>query len=320
LPTTEEKQRIYILRKELEKQSVVSWVRVYEEFPEIPRNQVRKIYFRELMKRGEHPSQQKPPTVSVQGVTPAYEEINEDDIWEQAVLKSRRVREINGRRHDQHITFSHGPVCLVFLADLHLGDTGVDYERLDDDIETIVETPGMYVVLVGDALNNFIVGRLKDIRMGAEFSISEEWVMVKRVLRKLAPKMIMSVSGNHDLWTFALTAVDYLEEIHARINPDILYSKYDNQVTVSVGEEVSGKVIHNITPLMVWSGQRNLTKAGTLTSGSLPTHMLADSIANLTMAERPDMPSFVARIKSLTGMQRTRGSRWLTRLLQLPYS
>lgn len=237
MPTTEEKQRIYILRKELEKQSVVSWVRVYEEFPEIPRNQVRKIYFRELMKRGEHPSQQKPPTVSVQGVTPAYEEINEDDIWEQAVLKSRRVREINGRRHDQHITFSHGPVCLVFLADLHLGDTGVDYERLDDDIETIVETPGMYVVLVGDALNNFIVGRLKDIRMGAEFSISEEWVMVKRVLRKLAPKMIMSVSGNHDLWTFALTAVDYLEEIHARINPDILYSKYDNQVTVSVGEE-----------------------------------------------------------------------------------
>lgn len=236
MPTAGERERIYLLRKQLEKESEISWVRVYEEFPEIPRNDIRKIFWRERKKR-EGITQNSPPSVTVQGVRPTYEELNEDDIWEQAVRKSRRVRKLNGQRANQRIEFSHGPICLVFLADLHLGDTGVDYERLDDDIDTIVNTPGMYVCLVGDAMNNFIVGRLKDIRMGAEFSISEEWVMVKRVLARLAPKMILSVAGNHDLWTFALTTVDYLKDVHARVNPDILYSKFDNTVTLGIGEE-----------------------------------------------------------------------------------
>lgn len=223
------------MRKQLESDGVKSWAQVYEKFPEIPPNQIRRIYSRERLKEDGHRTLEQ-PSIQIHGVKPEYDELNEDEVWQQAILKSKRKKIQQDQRNQQTIEFSHGPVCLVFLADLHVGDVHVDYERLDDDIETIVDTPGMYVCAIGDMLNNYIVGRLKDLRLGAEFSISEEWVMVKRVLKALAPKLILSVSGNHDLWTYALTGVDYLEEVHARMNPDILYAKYDNQVSLQVGD------------------------------------------------------------------------------------
>jgi hypothetical protein len=73
--------------------------------------------------------------------------------------------------------------------------------------------------------------------MGAEFSITEEWVLAKRVLKKLAPRLLLSVAGNHDLWTYALTNVDYLKEIHEKLNPDVLYSRYDVGVKIVVGDQ-----------------------------------------------------------------------------------
>lgn len=238
MPSESERLQIYHLRKELEKEGIRSWARIYEQFPHLHKGAVRKIFFRERRKIEGVPSgeQTAVPSVSIHGVVPDIQEVDEEEIWELAKRKSRRRRSKNGDRLNQSIEFSHGPVCLVFLADLHLGDSDTDYDRIDDDLETIIDTPGMYACAVGDMLNNFIVGRLKDIRFGASFAISEEWVMVKRVLKKLAPKLLLSVAGNHDLWSFALTSIDYLEEIHARLNPDILYAKYDNTVTLKVAD------------------------------------------------------------------------------------
>ncbi len=236
MPTTLDREEIYRLRKAQEEQGKLDWAPIYAQFPDLNKGGIRKTFSRERSRIEGRPIEElSVPSVSIQGVFPDLEEIDEEEIWDLAKSKSRRRRAKNRDRLNQNIEFSHGPVCLVFIADLHLGDSNVDYDRIDDDLDTIVETPGMYACLIGDMLNNFIVGRLKDIRFGASFAISEEWVMVKRVLRKVAPKLLLSVSGNHDLWTYAVTSVDYLEEVHARLNPDILYAKYDNIVALKVG-------------------------------------------------------------------------------------
>jgi hypothetical protein len=234
LPTPQERELIYRARRNLEKEGQRSWATIYEQFQHIPPNQVRKIYFREKQKRGEH-IVAPVPSVVVSGPTVEQPEFDEDEIWDLAVRKSRRRRTIEKKKNGRRIEFSHGPVCIVWLADTHLGSTGVHYDRLAEDIETIKTTPGMYVCVLGDILDNFIMGRLKDIRLGTEFSISEEWVLARRVLRELAPKLLLSVSGNHDLWTYALTGIDYLKEIHVLLNPGIAYAKYDASVTLAVG-------------------------------------------------------------------------------------
>lgn len=235
MPTPQERDLIYHERRKLESEGERSWSSIYDQFPHIPPNHIRKIYHREARKRGEIPSAPV-PVVTVTGPTVEEQEIDEDEVWDLAVRKSRRRRNTEEKkRNGRRIEFSHGPICLVWMADTHLGNTGVNYDAIAEDIETIKTTPGMYVCVLGDILDNFIMGRLKDIRLGTEFSISEEWVLARRVLRELAPKLLLSVSGNHDLWTYALTGIDYLREIHALLNPGIAYAKYDASVTLSVG-------------------------------------------------------------------------------------
>lgn len=235
MPTSQQREQIYNARKELESQGERSWASIYERFPGIQQNQIRKIYYREAMKRGGKPARAPVPTPRITGLTVEEDDLDEDEIWDNAIRKSRRRRETEEKRNGQRIEFSHGPVCIVWIADTHVGSTGVDYDRLSDDLETIESTPGMYACVLGDVLDNFIMGRLKDIRLGTEFSVSQEWVLARRVLRRLAPKLLLSVSGNHDLWTYALTGIDYLREIHALLNPGIVYAKYDSSVTLSIG-------------------------------------------------------------------------------------
>ena len=212
----------------------LQWSRIYDKFPEVPPASLRRIYHTERRERGELQDKREAPSPRIEGITPE-EEIDEDAIWQTALRVSERRQRREWLKQQQTIEFDHGPVALVFMADLHLGSDGVDYARLDSDIDAILNTPGMYVVLAGDHLDNFIIGRLQRIMNGAEFNITEQWVMVKMVMRRLAPRLVASVAGNHGLWTYALTNVDYLQEIHKTLNPNILYQKYDMPVTVSVG-------------------------------------------------------------------------------------
>ena len=210
------------------------WSEIYERFPSHLKDSLRHTASRERNKRGyTHDGVPKP---QIEGVSLAEgDAVDEAEVWRLALQKSEKKRQLEERRQDAIIEFGHGPVCLTFMADQHAGSTGTDYARIDRDVQTIVDTPGMYAVQAGDIVDNFIMGKLKAVRFGAEFSISQEWVLAKRVLKLLAPKLIASVGGNHDLWTWALTGVDYLQEIHRQLNPDILYAKYDVPFILSVG-------------------------------------------------------------------------------------
>ena len=210
------------------------WAYIYDWFQKYPRDTVREIYHEELEKRGY--TSDGVPKPRIEGVPLAEgDDVDEDEIWRLALQKSQKKAQHEGRKQSSIITFDHGPVCLAFLADLHTGSTGVDYARLDSDACLIRDTPGMYTGLAGDLTDNFIMGRLQAIRFGAEFSITQEWVLAKRILKVLAPSMLFSVSGNHDLWSYALTGIDYMKEVNKQINPDILYAKYDLPFVLSVG-------------------------------------------------------------------------------------
>jgi len=211
------------------------WAAVYEAFPDVPAATLRKFNHEERKRRGVLDERARPPVARADGVTADEEELDEDAIWAAAIAASQQRRAREQRRQAQCVEFDHGPVGIALMADLHLGSAGVDYERLDADIETIVQTPGMYVMLVGDILDNWIIGKLMRLMMGEEFTIDEQWALARHVLRRLAPKLIASVSGNHDLWTYGLTHVDHLRDTHARLTAGVLYHRYELPLTVQVG-------------------------------------------------------------------------------------
>ena len=210
--------------------------------------------------RANHPQefaeQDAPHLLGIEGVTAEEHLPDEEDVYRRACAEYEQTRKLYERKRNQHIDFDRGPVAIVEVADLHSGDMGVDYERAFYEAELIAETPGMYVITVGDMVNNFIIGTLTQARSGTRLSIPDEWALLRRYLKIVAPKWLLSVGGNHDQWTTMLTGVDYFAEIVGQIKSRVIYDSDDVVFTVNVGDwaipcrarhKWRGNSIYNVT-------------------------------------------------------------------------
>lgn len=175
------------------------------------------------------------PDPMIDGETADYREADPAEVWAELERKSlaraRRKREQPPRR----LAFEHGPVSLVFLGDLHIGGSGVDYALAREHAEIIADTPGMYAVVMGDMLDNFVHAWCVSIRKQTTTSIPQEWAAVRYWLGLIAPKLVAVVDGNHDQWTTSLAGIDYFREVVAAARPGALYAQDDMHVSLSVG-------------------------------------------------------------------------------------
>lgn len=126
-----------------------------------------------------------------------------------------------------------GPIGIAVLADIHWGSDFVDYDALDRDIETIRETEGLYVLLGGDAIDNSIKHLASIISQNMPPSFQWEWY--GELIKRLAPKLVGVVGGNHEAWTFLLTGYDPLKQI-SRMQ-DVLYDPDELAMQIHVGEQ-----------------------------------------------------------------------------------
>lgn len=81
------------------------------------------------------------------------------------------------------------PVALAFLADLHFGGPGVDYQAAYRDAVTVRDTPGMYCALLGDLTDNWILPAMQHLQQGALLSQSEAVRMLRGYLATLGGKL-----------------------------------------------------------------------------------------------------------------------------------
>lgn len=199
----------------------------------------RLVYeYRDRLEREANPAYLPPAAVPViENALAELDDVDEDAIWQRAITESRRAKERLRRSRAGVLAWDYGPVCLVFMADTHLGGTGVDYEAIDRDIDMVLQTPGAHIIGVGDLLDNFIIGKLMAIQMDTPFTIDEQWSLVRRMLRRMAPRLVASVGGNHDNWTRLLAGVDYFHDVHEQIvGNHILFGKNELRCEVRVGE------------------------------------------------------------------------------------
>lgn len=161
--------------------------------------------------------------------------LDEEEILQRACAAWEKTEALERRKRNQVLAFEEGPVALAFVADLHIGDPGVNYPKMFEDAKMIAGTPGMYVVTLGDMVNNFIIGSLRNAHFNTALGICEQWVLLKHYLSFVADKLVVAVGGNHDGWTRLLTGIDYFGSVVERIRPDVLYDEHDCRVTMQVG-------------------------------------------------------------------------------------
>ena len=201
------------------------------------------------------------PTCTATGVM-TDEPPDEDEVYRRACREWEKTRELEERRNAQSLEFSRGPVALVAAADLHLGGGGVDYPRVFEEAELIANTPGMYLILLGDLVDNFIVSSLIKLRLFTRLTITDEWTLVRRYLRIVGPKVRATVGGNHDYWLTMLSGIDYLRDTLAAIVPGTIYDQDDAKITVRIGKtEWPGRIRHKWRGTSIYNETHGIERA-----------------------------------------------------------
>lgn len=210
----------------------------------------------------------KPPPSQVEVSRSLGDEIEPDrsELWDLAIRRQDRTEQIRQQRKNRRIAYPAGPTVLFFIADMHLGSPNVDYRAIDEDIRLINDIAktevNVGVVLAGDLIDNFIIGKLQSLRMNTSpFLAVEEWDLVDYALERLAPYIVGSVAGNHDNWSWAVAGVDILRSRHRELTPGILYDPYELNFTLAVGDFEAQVVVRHS-----WKGRSKYN----------PTHGMED--------------------------------------------
>lgn len=223
-------ERIYQL-KEIHD---LSWPEIYLLFSEYEKHSLR-ARLHEYKKSASIASGKSLSKPEIVGKT-ASDDIPDGAEVFRAVVSSQQKAPSAKKNGVSTVTFDDGPVCIVCMADLHLGSQGTDYGLLDRDLEIIESSPATYIGLAGDLVDNFIIGTLAALQMHSNITIREEYALARYVLERIKDRLVWSVLGNHESWTRAVAGVDFFASIHNEIAPHIIYDRDEANIDVSVGE------------------------------------------------------------------------------------
>jgi len=122
------------------------------------------------------------------------------------------------------------------LADQHADDPSSDVERMEADAQIIGDTPGMFGILGGDLINNFILGgKMLGTLLAADQTVEAQWALADHYLGLFGEdKILAMISGNHEDWTARQAGVDMLQKLAVRRR--LLYDPHEWKITLNVGE------------------------------------------------------------------------------------
>lgn len=133
--------------------------------------------------------------------------------------------------------FDSKPQCLIPLGDLHLGSRGVNYSLLEDHIPRIASSEGAHAMVIGDIVDNFIIGKLSTVGALHGFPVTQQWEAAEEILSILSQSNSLwaLLSGNHEDWTSKLAGIDPLKYISQNLN--IPYHPDEIAITIHVGSQ-----------------------------------------------------------------------------------
>lgn len=205
------------------------------------------------------------PQITGVTVDELYSPEHEEEILERAIAAYNRESIRQVREDNQVIKFPADQYTgVVFVADTHIGNAGTDYERLFSEMEAVSKAEGVWVWLVGDVVDSFIVKNLQWVRFEAPLTIYEEWALLRRFLRIIGPQIIgVNDTPDHDGWVEKLAGVPYFRDVLEGFAPKALYGKHRVKVTFSFGDwDILLKMRHKWRGYSQWNPTHAIEKAG----------------------------------------------------------
>lgn len=105
------------------------------------------------------------------------------------------------------------PIGICHWGDWHIGDKGMDYDRLDADQEIINKTDGLYVIGMGDYKGNASALVHQAATHDSVATTDMQDLIVQRIVQKSADKFIVIVRGCHDDWDKRNANKDFIQSL-----------------------------------------------------------------------------------------------------------
>lgn len=145
----------------------------------------------------------KAPKVEVEVTPPTPDRIPTDEL-----LAARKRRfEIKARAAETAKLIpvrvkDPKPIGLFIAGDPHVDDDGCNLALLEEHVELVKRTDGLYAINAGDTTNNW-TGRLARLYASQGTSAAEGWQLAEWFVGSLRHKWLAIIGGNHDCWSGA---------------------------------------------------------------------------------------------------------------------
>lgn len=147
-----------------------------------------------------------------------------EELIKHAVEHRKRLQAHLDAKHGSVIALTDTkPFGVAILPDQHMDNPGSDLDLIVKHAELIKQTDGLYAVAVGDAIDNFIIGKLESARREHLVTVREAWKLLEYYFAILGVKLLAAISGNHLDWTTRMGGVDHLESVLRQCGLRCLY-------------------------------------------------------------------------------------------------
>lgn len=165
-------------------------------------------------------------------IEPEVDDIDWSKQWEQVEARNAKIVERESRASTFHANFpGDEPIAVSFVSDQHISVGAVDLKRMREDAEIIANTPGIYACLGGDSIDNHI--RHRSAMIMANSTPDDQYNLFSHYLSILREKVLVLISGNHDLWATAMAGVDVIQRIAQE--KKVAYAKNEARIDLNVG-------------------------------------------------------------------------------------
>lgn len=153
------------------------------------------------------------------------EEVSDKELWD--LTSSMGHTLVAGQKSSEYVEVvidDNRPIAIAFTGDWHIGNIGTDMHMLEEDLEKLAAAEGVYVVGMGDYLDNYKVGmgRASEGLYHASLPNPEDQRRLAAYgLRKVNPRLLAATRGCHLDWD-GRDGLDTLQDLLRGLDNNVL--------------------------------------------------------------------------------------------------
>lgn len=148
-----------------------------------------------------------------------------------------------------------GPIGILHFGDPHLDDPGCDWQAIENHVDLINSTDGLFAVNVGDTTNNW-VGRLARLYAVQQTTTSEAWTLAEWFFN--ACPWLYVIGGNHDAWAGDADPLKWIAR-----QSSALYESSEARIELALptGQKVRINARHDFAGHSMWNAAHGVSKS-----------------------------------------------------------